>query len=145
MKSLFAFLALAAVAVTAAPDSVNAGLFCRAKTSCCEPACCTPEPVCCMPAPVCCAPAPVCCPMPVMCTTPEPACCPDPCVTPRRGLLRRLLHCSEPCSPASCCEPAPCHMPAPAPCCAPVAPCCGSTSYGHGYGYGIATNRPHWF
>ena len=137
MKSILSALAIACVVNAASFSSADAGLFCHARTTCCEPA------------PVCCAPAPVCCPQQMPCCAPEPVCCPDPCIIPRRGLLRRLLHCSEPCCPPAvadpCCAPAPCYTPAPAPCCAPVAPCCGSANYGPAYGYGIATNRPHWF
>jgi len=134
MKSILLLLALACVAAVAVPNSVNAGLFCHAKPGCCEPVCYTP-------APTCCAPAPVCCPQPVPCCAPAPVCCPESCGPFRRGLLRRMLHCSEPCCPAPI--PAPCCTPVTATSCASVAPGCGSAGYG--YSYGVANNSPHWF
>lgn len=143
MKSILSLVAIAGLSVMCAPETVNAGLFCRAKSICapvCAPVCPPPAPVCCAPAPapICYRPAPIC--PPAVCCEPAPVCC-----TPRRGLLRRLLHCKR-----DCCEPI---CPPPAPCCAPPmhhapvyapAPCCASQSP-MPYGYGVVTRSPHWF
>lgn len=56
MKRALSAFALFGLLSFVASETVDAGLFCRAKTICCEPVAvpCTPAP-----APVCCEPAPV--------------------------------------------------------------------------------------
>ena len=63
-KTIVTCFVAAIFAASVSPAS--AGLFCKKKDCCPEPACCeAPEPVCCeAPAPVCPPPAPVCCEAP---------------------------------------------------------------------------------
>ncbi|MEP3477887.1 MAG: hypothetical protein ABJZ55_01450 [Fuerstiella sp.] len=136
MKRALSAFALFGLLAFAASETVDAGLFCRAKTVCCEPApmpCCQPAP-----APVCCpAPAAVCCPTPAPCSAVA-----RPCRV--KGMLKRM--CRRP-APV-CCDPAPVASPcynavpmysAPVYSAPPV--CSGSAPYG----YGVATYGPHWF
>lgn len=125
MRSILSLLAVAALSLSVAPQSAEAGLFggFKHKASCCDP--CSPEPSCCAPAPTCCAPAPTCCVTEPVCCEPAPCC--DPCSKPRCGLFSGMLKkCfrrrAEPCCPA----PEPCCAPAPVSCCAPAAPSCAA-------------------
>ena len=125
MRSILSLLAVAALSLSVAPQSAEAGLFgCfKQKSSCCD-LCCQPEPSCCAPVQTCCAPAPVCCtPAPVCC---EPAPCCDPCGKPRcklfSGLFKKCFSRHNNCCPV----PEPCCAPAPVSCCAPAAPSCAA-------------------
>ena len=134
MRSIFPLLAVAALSLSLAPQSAEAGLFgCfKSKSSCCELCCPAPEPSCCAPVQTCCVPAAVCCePAPVCC---EPAPCCDPCGKPRCKLFSGMFKkCFSRHRSNSCCTvPEPCCAPEAVSCCAPAmpscaapAPCCG--------------------
>jgi hypothetical protein len=133
MKRLLMVLTVVVLVTSFAVD-VEAGLFGRRRSQCCDPCC---QPTCCEPAP-CCAPAPCPCEAaPAPCGCEATACCePQPCCNQlsRREARRARRNgcCVETCSyQAPCgCEAAPaCGCEASAPCgCGASAPCgCGAT------------------